>query len=233
MRFGLIFCVLAALLIASGWLTECKVSSLLHFYAALSCAGLATGYLLRRPGVLLKRSDGRLSLASWMLFAPYHVFNHVFLEVFRRASRKPKWTEVVPGLWLGGRLRSWDRQSLNLAANFSVLDVTGEFAEVPWLRSGAAYRCVPLLDTTAPTKDQLRHGVAFVRERLPLGPVYVHCAFGHSRSATFIAAFLVDSGRCKDANQAVTLMQSRRPRVRLNGEQMQALGEYVDSLRPG
>lgn len=233
MRFGLIFCVLAALLIATGCLAERSVFALLHFYAALSCAGLAAGYLLQRPGVLLKRSDGRLSLASWLFFAPYHLFNHVFLEVFRRASKKPKWTEVVSGLWLGGRLRSWDRQKLGLASNFSVLDVTGEFAEVPWLRSGAAYFCVPLLDTTAPTREQLRRGVAFIRERLRLGPVYVHCAFGHSRSATFVAAFLADSGQCSDADQAVALMQSRRPRVRLNGEQMLALREYVAGPRPG
>ena len=239
MRFGCIFSALGATLICAGLNTGCPVATTLFLYAALSCLTLGLAYFLNRPQFLMKRANGRLHWLSWVLFTPYHLNNHLFLEVFRRSSRKPRWTEVVPSLWLGGRLRPGDAAKLFGAATSlspqagaggdknvappSILDVTAEFAEVPWLRQVPTYHCIPLLDTTAPSPGQLRAGLAFIAERLPHGPVYVHCAFGHSRSATFVIGHLLASGRCRTVDQAIAVVQARRPRVRLSPPQLAVL----------
>ena len=239
MKFGCIFSALGTALIYAGANTGCALATALFLYAALSCLTLGLAYFLNRPQFLMKRADGRLHWLSWLLFAPYHLNNHLFLEVFRRTSRKPRWTEVVPSLWLGGRLRSGDAAKLFGVATFlspqagvggdrnvappSVLDVTAEFAEVSWQRQVPAYRCIPLLDTTAPSPEQLRAGLAFIAERLPRGSVYVHCAFGHSRSAAFVIGHLLDSGQCRTVDQAITAVQARRPRVRLSPPQLAVL----------
>ncbi len=241
MKFGSIFTALGAALIYVGANTNSALAQTLLYYAALSCLALGLAYFLNRPQILMKRADGRLHWLSWLLFAPYQLNNHLFLEVFRRTSSKPRWTEIVPGLWLGGRLRPGDEMKLASAgfgaATFlspqrggdisvappSVLDVTVEFAEVPWLRRLAGYRCIPLLDTTAPTPDQLRDGLAFLAERLARGPVYVHCAFGHSRSATFVLGHLVASGQCRTVDEALAFVQTKRPRVRLSSPQLAVL----------
>ena len=223
MKFGVIFSALGAALIYAGATTNSPLATALFIYASLSCLALGLAYFRNRPQLLMKRADGRLHWLSCFLFAPYHLNNHLFLEVFRRTSRKPRWTEIVPGLWLGGRLRPGDESRLAGANLASVLDVTVEFAETPWLRRLSGYRCIPLLDTTAPTPDELREGVAFLAEQLARSPVYVHCAFGHSRSATFVLGHLLASGQCRTVDEAIAFVQSKRPRVRLSPPQLTVL----------
>ena len=47
------------------------------------------------------------------------------------------------------------------------------------------------------------------------GPLYVHCAAGHGRSAMLAATLLVRRGHAEDVDAAVALMQRARPGVRL------------------
>jgi hypothetical protein len=55
-------------------------------YAGFSCLALGLAYLLQRPQLLMKRANGRFPPWSWLLYLPYHLHNHLFLEVFRRTS---------------------------------------------------------------------------------------------------------------------------------------------------
>lgn len=60
-------------------------------------------------------------------------------------------------------------------------------------------------------------------ERSAGRPVYIHCAHGHGRSATLMAAAFLAQGLARDAAEAVALMRSERPLVRLNRRQLAAL----------
>ena len=51
------------------------------------------------------------------------------------------------------------------------------------------------------------------------GPIYVHCAAGHGRSATLAAAVLVERGSAPDMLAAERMMKGARPTVRLSSEQ--------------
>lgn len=78
--------------------------------------------------------------------------------------------------------------------------------------------------SSGPTAQLIEEGVQFaLRERAAGQPVYIHCAHGHGRSATVMAAAFIASGLAKDAVEAVDIMRRERPRVRLNKRQVAAL----------
>jgi protein-tyrosine phosphatase len=61
---------------------------------------------------------------------------------------------------------------------------------------------------TAPDTLQIQQGVEWAQQQLADGqPVYIHCAHGHGRSATVMAALLIASGKARTAGEAVALMR--------------------------
>jgi protein-tyrosine phosphatase len=275
---GLVFLALALAAAYVASRTEPILVRALCAHVALGFFGVALAQSLRRPRLLRKRADGRLSWWSWLLFWPYHLLSHLSYALYRLSPREDLFHEIQPGLFLGCRLR--EREAAHLAARrpCSVLDLTSEFSEAAAFRNAAAYLCLPLLDHTAPTVEQLRQGVAFITARLqgghptpgtsepegstmssksraavspphvstpdftpPAGlvqdrrdvdptPVYVHCAVGHGRSATFVAAYLLASGAADSPQQAIAFLKARRPGVHINSAQQAALHALRQSL---
>lgn len=86
-----------------------------------------------------------------------------------------------------------------------------------------------LSDTHAPDAPAIQRAVEWAREELSAGrDVYVHCAHGHGRSATVLAAVLINEGKAADADEAVALMRRARPKVRLNKKQARALAAWIE-----
>jgi protein-tyrosine phosphatase len=109
------------------------------------------------------------------------------------------------------------------------LDLVAEMPEATSFRKLANYRSLPILDATAPTLDQLRDAIDWV-ERQP-GPVFVHCALGHGRSGTVVAACLLARGLASDAKMAVNQLRELRPGVRLNRVQWKVLKAFTEELK--
>ena len=146
------------------------------------------------------------------------------LWLFRRTSKENPADEIVPGLWLGCRL--WPRDEKNLPTVLTVLDLTAEFSEVGFLQNVPRYLCVPVLDTTAPTLDELKRGVEFLTTYHAQGTIYVHCALGHGRSATFVIAYLLASGQAKTIEDALSHLRKIRPGVDLHASQCSLLDKF-------
>ena len=90
-------------------------------------------------------------------------------------------------------------------------------AELPAARApGQAYRSLPSLDLVVPTAEHCREAAHAIEHLRSQGPVLVCCALGYSRSACAVAAWLVLSGRCKDAAQAQQRISQARPGVVLH-----------------
>jgi hypothetical protein len=223
MRFALVFACLgwALLWLGIGWGSALASAGCLS--AAAAFLGLALSYQLAWPGLLGKTRRGLLLPSSYLLFWPYHVLSYCSLAVYRLCGREALCHEILPGLFLGGRPFAWEEHQLRPLGIRSVLDLTSEFIETRFLRQVEAYCCIPLLDNSAPSAGELELALGFIRDRLPQGPVYVHCALGHGRSATVVLAYLVATQVRNSLDEALALVHAKRPGVRLTGPQLKSV----------
>ncbi len=224
----LAFLVLASLLAYAGFQASQLWISILLYYAALSMFAVGLIYLLGRPTWLLKRPEGSRYWLAWPLFAPFFMANSLTFHLHRLTSRQPPLTEIVPGLFLGRRLTARE------AAGFqptpaAVVDLANEFAEAPAFRRCAGYLCLPTLDGTTPSEQQLLTGVSHISRHLGDGSVYVHCALGHGRSATLVAAFLLLKNHAETVDDAIAMIRAKRPRIGLKPTQMAMLRTIIES----
>jgi protein-tyrosine phosphatase len=186
-------------------------------WPALSFAVVAAGYAGLGPRVFGKRDDGRLGVICCVVLLPYLALTWLAWHLRRLVSRQPCCHEVVPGLWLGRRPLVRE-----IPAGVELLvDLTAEFWPARGVREGRTYVTLPTLDADSPDEARLR---AFI-ERVAThpGPVYVHCALGHGRSALLVAAVLLKRGLATDEIEAVRILRSIRPGVRLTGRQRRLL----------
>lgn len=163
-------------------------------------------------------------MVGWLILAPYFLINSGLLALYRRLSREPALVQVLPRLWFGRRLT--DREALTVQWA-GVLDLAAEFASTA---TAAAYRSLPVLDGLAPDLNELQTAVQWIAEVSAAGPVYVHCALGHGRSACVVAAYLLWAGVVGSAVEGVRLLRKLRAGVRLSVSQRQLLRRFETSL---
>ncbi len=205
---------------AVGWF------ALPFLYAAFSFLLLGIGYLGVGPRVFLKRADGRLHPLSFLLFGPYFLLNGFAFWLYRSGNPEAAHVEVLPNLYFGRRLTDKEARAARLLSWRAVLDLAVEFTEVRELREIGRYCSLPVLDATAPTAEQLQTAVRWIAESLPLGPVYVHCALGHGRSATAIAAYLLAQGEVGTVQEVVARLRALRPGIKLHPRQVARLRPF-------
>jgi hypothetical protein len=228
--FGTVFIILACALVWLGLETSNVLLRVLIFWPALSSGALGLAYVLSRVALLGKTTKGDLPVSRYWLFWPYHLVSYLSLFI-ARLMRVAPFQEIVPGLFLGGRLLAWEEKRSKPLTKASVLDLTSEFCEVRFLRKDHPYLCIPLLDGTAPKQSQLEAGVRFITDQLQKGPVYVHCAMGHGRGATFAIAWLVACGKFPNLEKALQFVQSKRPGVKIRPGQLNALRNFAYARR--
>lgn len=223
MKYAIIFILLglAAALLLLSYRQPWQVALIIN--VSLCFIGLGIGFGWLGPKIFFKRSDGRLGWLSYLLFWPYHLLNGLSLTLVRLQPKRNVFDEVVSNLFLGRRLLPFDRAAFRQLGICGTLDLTCEFGESKFVRTSGAYQCIPLLDTFAPTVEQLEKGVQWMREQGRQGPIYVHCAMGHGRSAVYVAAFLIADGQVKSIEEAMDILRTKRPGIDIKPIQFQAL----------
>jgi hypothetical protein len=191
--------VLAALLIWVGGVT------------LLVATAIGSGW----TGLLGKRPDGTVPWWSYALFAPWH--GVVRASAARARAREPVVQALADGWFLGG----WPAPAGPWGA---VVDLT---CELPRRCRDGAYCAAPTWDGTAPSDTTLAEAARWAAAQRELGPVLVHCAHGHARSATVMAAAWVLCGEASSWQEAIERMASRRPTVRLTRDQRAALERWT------
>ncbi|MGE0708925.1 MAG: protein-tyrosine phosphatase family protein [Planctomycetota bacterium] len=224
MIFGPLLLALAAVLAALGPVYAPVIGPAAWVFlwpaAALGYGGLA--YVLDRPAWLGKDLEtGAISPLRLALLL--HFFAPTWLALqLKRLGPEPAMHEVAPGLWLSRRpVRSELPPDTAL-----IVDLT---AELPVHRSLRDLpRCaVPTLDATPPDPELVR--AALARIEATTGPVVIHCAAGHGRSATVAALVLLRRGLASDAADAEAKLRAVRPGVKLKAAQRR----LVEALSQG
>ena len=200
---------------------------LLLIWPGASLAILAWTYLAAGPAVFRKR-NGRLPLSTHVVLWPYLVI--VRLVLIWHKQREMQFSEVVPGVLIGQQLNRREAAVLVKDGVTAALDLTAEFTETYPLRS-ISYLSIPILDLTPPSKDQLGTAVAFLREHAGHGRVYVHCAWGYSRSACVVAAYLLATGQVGSVREAISKIEAVRPHIIMDDTHVKALQMFLEGLK--
>jgi hypothetical protein len=132
-----------------------NIVTLITINAAIAFIGVSCIFFLKKPSLFLKNTAGSFSAVSYLIFWPYFILNTIALSLFRVFYRENALDEIVPNLYMGLKLWFVDYQQFTSKGINSTLDLTSEFGETGFIRTGQNYLCIPLLDTTAPTLDQL------------------------------------------------------------------------------
>ena len=185
----------------------------LWIWPGLSFLAVACAYFGLGPRVFGKRSDGTIASLALLALLPYFLFTWGIWHLARLFIKEDCYNRVVPGLYLGRRPLAHE-----LPGNINaVVDLTAEFPEPKGVRNGRDYICAPTLDASVPVDGHFLELVERVT-RLD-GPTYVHCAQGHGRSGTLVAALLLARGTAKSVDEAIATVRKARPGVRLNAQQ--------------
>jgi protein-tyrosine phosphatase len=192
---------------------------------------VAVAYGLNAAGVFGKRSSGGRWPWAWPLTGPYLILTEVSYRIWLRTSGENEYVAVAENLYLGRRLLPREAAAAVAEHRFhAVLDLAAEFAAPGPFRNLPHYRSVPVLDASAPSAEQLRDATAFLTARVPNGPVYVHCALGHGRSALAVAAYLIAVGIATSPKTAVAAIKAVRPKAKLTEPQWKELIAFARSI---
>jgi protein-tyrosine phosphatase len=236
LKYALIFGLLAIGCLSSALIAEdAQWYFIMMMAMAVAFAGVAIGYGFVGPQMFLKSPrSGRINIMSNLLFGPFHLLNHALIWLVRMASREHAYDEIIPGILLGRILSNREAIKVSEKGLQGILDLTSEFSENASFRQHPHYLCIPLLDTSAPSEEQIQQGVDFISRTVARGTVYVHCAMGHGRSATFVVAYLIHAGLASTVH-AEALVRQVRPGVQLNHRQRERVNLWsrVSSSRKG
>lgn len=198
-----------------GWLVA---------WLGLNFIALGIAHSLRARSLFGKRHDGTLPLWSWFVFLPLHLFTLTTWHLIRLVSREPAYNVVDESLVIGRRLLPSE-----LPGKFdNYVDLAAEFAEPRKVRQLPGYLSFPMLDGSTATPGDLHAAVC----RLRPGRTYVHCAQGHGRTATFAIAFLIASGKERNVDEALQILQAVRPGLRINRQQRETVGTAIGGPVP-
>ena len=208
------FSIISALLIVAaimygGW-------HIVYLWPAISFGIVAVGYLFVGPRVYGKSQSGVCSPLNTVLLLPYLLYLRGVWHVIRFFKTESAYDQLIDNIYIGRHLMA--REFPEFIDH--VIDLTCEFTEPKTLRN-TDYHSMQILDGFVPDTQQLKTWVANVATLN--GTIYIHCAEGHGRTGLFASVLLVHLGHSPSVEDALQLVKSKRPLVRLNSRQRQTL----------
>lgn len=216
-KHGFMFFVLAVACVVIGGRVGSWGWPIIWF--GMNCLILAFAYLCRFHRVFGKRPNGTLPFWSWFLFLPYFAYSNIVWNLIRFVTRERAYNQVSPNLIVGRRLLGHEIPGDVL----NYIDLTAEFTEPTQARNLNGYLCLPILDAGAPNPELLLKTLSGLKP----GKTFVHCAQGHGRTGLFAVAILLASRAATSVDEAISVLQSTRPGIRLNAEQRSCVRAFA------
>ncbi len=219
MGYALLLAILGASLGALAFATR-GCGAIVLAWCGASFFSVGVLYAIAGHRSFGKRADGTVSLAR-LAWIPFLAIMRVVHETHRLYSGERASDEIAPGLHVGRRPR---RHELPAGVTL-VVDMCTEFPAARDIASACDYVCVPTLDGAPPSPRELARAVEAVLAAK--GPVLVHCAAGHGRSAMVALLASIVRGTWLDLDTAERAARAIRPGIRLNGPQRRAAAAFL------
>jgi hypothetical protein len=216
--YAAVFILLGALLVKAASDSENLPLSAPLLWLALDLFLLSVAYLVGWWTLFGKTSDGSMRVARVVLMAPYLGLLWTIWAIQAGLSDGPAWNQIVPGIFVGRRCPFGKLPP----GTSHVIDFTAEVPGDKKSRRTVKWLSIPVLDGCAPKPADYQKGFAFT-DNFPESIVYVCCAKGHGRSATFAAALLLKKGIAHTTKEAIETVETRRHRASLNNGQIKSL----------
>lgn len=144
------------------------------------------------------------------------------------------YSKIVKNVYIGSDLckgnycpvHSEDFEKLGVCAE---INLKAESKEIP-PDDINIYAWLPVKDKHAPTHDQLVIGSSLINEAVENGNIiYVHCKYGHGRSPTMVASYLIRY-KVMSVDQAIKKIREKRPETHIEKVQHEALVKFAAFL---
>lgn len=141
----------------------------------------------------------------------------------------PKWSIILPDLYLGGQYKL---KGVPVLISWGITAVVNmRTTSIHLSEDTISFKLLnlPTKDNTAPTQQQLQHGVTFIENEIRTGgKVYIHCRQGFGRGPTMVLAYLISQGMTLD--HAVQLVKQVRSFIKPTKSQIEALMVFEENL---
>ena len=160
-------------------------------YLSLSLFLVCLAYL-KKDRFFLRKKNGRHSLLTWLLYAPYLTgYRLTWFAVQYRENKQAAFIQINEQLWIGRRLNVF--QASLLPQGCTVIDLSPELSKINGLPNHP-YWHFPLLDLIQPEQKIMEEITATIKNEITQGRnVYLHCAMGYSRSKLLANYYLSES----------------------------------------
>lgn len=205
---GALVCTAPAFLFKGAWLWM--------LYPAISLFLVALAYFLVRPHFFQKQENGQMTVAAWLLFAPYSLVAWINSRV---------WTYQHPKDSLILQLNGVDLYLGRIPTTKHSKQYHGVFdccAELP-ANNVHHYEKYSTLDLIPIQSAQLLEAAKkfdhFIQPLIQANEsqqVLIFCALGYSRSCSVLIAWLLQQGYVNTSEEAVSLIQKSRPWIVLS-----------------
>jgi protein-tyrosine phosphatase len=138
-------------------------------------------------------------------------------------------TRVTDKLFVGGQHYKRGIELMRQMGIGATLNLREESDDVGRGVAFPLHLSLPAPDDGAPDMNQLREGVAFIRQAIQNGQgVYIHCAQGVGRAPTMAAVYLISEGHTVE--EAMKLIRKVRPFITPTPTQMNRLREWAKQM---